>query len=183
MATIEAGSAHMPLLQGELQVTGNPDARVTTILGSCVATLIWDDEAHVGGLNHLLLPHHVGARSVGLSHDVNLMELLINGILQAGGSKDRFKAKVFGGAHVVEGLGETGVTNARFVGRFLKDEGIPCIAQSLGGAHARKLQVWPALGRVRQKILCEATGLSLSTQAANLGAMSDALGMSGVELL
>jgi len=172
------------LLQGEVAVTDVEQQKVTTILGSCVATLIWDHEARVGGLNHLLLPNHVGASAVVLSHEVNLMELLINGVLRAGGRKNCLQAKTFGGAQVVEGLGQTGIKNSEFVSAFLKDENIPCVAQSLGGLRARKLQVWPAIGRARLKFL-EIASDTVSARAPRktLNLIADELGRSGVELL
>jgi chemotaxis protein CheD len=44
------------VVQGEHVVTDNPEAVLTTILGSCVAACIRDPAAGVGGMNHFLLP-------------------------------------------------------------------------------------------------------------------------------
>ena len=44
-----------PVLQGEFRISNDPGECLVTVLGSCVATCLWDDEAGVGGMNHFLL--------------------------------------------------------------------------------------------------------------------------------
>ncbi|MEM6896565.1 MAG: chemotaxis protein CheD [Pseudomonadota bacterium] len=172
-------SAH--LSQGEVRVTTSRDVCFSTILGSCIATLIWDPQACVGGVNHLLLPSTPLRSGARLGHDLNLMELLINGVLHAGGARENLQAKVFGGAQMIDGLGSTGAANAAFVQAFLDDEGIPCTARSVGGRRARRLLIWPAAGRVQQRRL-KTTDLSMMPERY-VDLRADALRLSGVELL
>ncbi|MEM1150821.1 MAG: chemotaxis protein CheD [Pseudomonadota bacterium] len=167
--------------QGEVFIASSPDACCGTILGSCVATLIWDSEAGVGGLNHLLLPTSKAADPTAEGHEVNLMELLINGVLRAGASRQRLEAKVFGGARMIDRLGTTGPANAAFVERFLEAEAIPCTARSVGGRYARRLRVWPARGRVQQLRLQRFDDVSDALDSTTLRART--LKLSGVELL
>jgi chemotaxis protein CheD len=143
------GKVHV--VQGEYFVTGDPDAMLTTILGSCVAACLRDPVAGVGGMNHFLLPGSTGAD--GQRYGVNAMELLINGLLQKGAKRDRLEAKIFGGAHVVRGLSDIGRQNAAFAKIYLENEGIPVVGESVGGPHARRVQFWPASGRARQLFL------------------------------
>jgi hypothetical protein len=56
-------------------------------------------------------------------------------------------AKVFGGARMFDDLQNIGGNNAAFTERFLRDEGIPIIASSLGGRAARRIHHRPATGR------------------------------------
>jgi chemotaxis protein CheD len=139
--------------QGEHVVAATPDALLTTILGSCVAACIWDPQARVGGMNHIVLPDAPDADLQRASAGVNAMELLINGILRAGGTRDRLQAKLFGGARMIAGLSDVGARNAEFARGFLEREGIPCLSASLGGTQGRRVQFWPFSGRARQLLM------------------------------
>jgi chemotaxis protein CheD len=86
-------------------------------------------------------------------HGVHLMELLINGLLKAGASRQRLEAKLFGGARTMNVSGAFGAANARFAQEFLRREGIAITGGSLGGEAGRRIQYWPATGRVRQKLV------------------------------
>ncbi len=140
------------VIQGEHGVSRDPGVIYTTILGSCVATCIWDPLARVGGMNHFLLPGGEGCGD-SMRYGVNSMELLINGLLQNGAARSRLQAKLFGGAHVIKSLNDVGAQNAEFATRFLTDEGITCVAKSLGGNRARRVRFWPTDGRAGQMLL------------------------------
>jgi chemotaxis protein CheD len=141
------------IVQGEYHVSGDTALSITTLLGSCVAACISDPVAQVGGMNHFLLPGDEAASPLVARHGVHLMELLINGLLKKGAARDRLEAKLFGGARTMQGLGDIGATNARFAQDFLKREGITITGGSLGGETCRRIQFWPASGRVRQKLV------------------------------
>lgn len=141
------------VVQGEYAVVSEPDVVLTTILGSCVATCMWDPVAAVGGMNHFLLPGDGEASGDSMKYGVNSMELLINGLLQKGAARSRLQAKLFGGAHVIQNLGDIGAKNAEFAQRFLRLEGIHCAGQSLGGDRARRVRFWPITGRAGQMLL------------------------------
>lgn len=140
------------VVQGEYHVAEGEGVVLTTVLGSCVATCIWDPTSAVGGMNHFLLPgdENSGAE---LRYGVNAMELLINGLLQRGAMRSRLQAKLFGGAKVIASLSDIGVKNAAFAEKFLRMEGIPCVGQSMGGDRARRVRFWPATGRAGQMLL------------------------------
>ena len=149
------GGLRVHVVQGEQFVTEDPEAVLTTLLGSCVAACMRDPVAGVGGMNHFLLP---GGRSNGLdtqarSHGVHAMELLVNALLQRGARRERLEAKLFGGARLIDGLTDVGRQNADFAERFLADEGIRLVGGSLRGEHGRKIQYWPVLGRARQSLM------------------------------
>jgi len=108
----------------------------------------------VGGMNHFLLPHgEDGAAKEALRYGAYAMELLINALLRAGARRDRLEAKLFGGGRLTESLPDIGRQNIEFAERFLAHEGIAMNLGSIGGRHARRLQFWPASGRVRQLAL------------------------------
>ncbi|MEL7463614.1 MAG: chemotaxis protein CheD [Pseudomonadota bacterium] len=139
--------------QGEYAVADDDSEILTAILGSCVAACLYDEEAGVGGMNHILLPHVDESFGADQMRSVNLMELLINAMMKRGASRDRLKGKLFGGARMLDKTGAIGKANAEFAAGFLADEGIPCIASSLGGDQGRRIRFWPASGRARQFLM------------------------------
>ncbi|MEM6415860.1 MAG: chemotaxis protein CheD [Pseudomonadota bacterium] len=141
------------VVQGEYAVSADPEAMLTTVLGSCVATCIFDEQVGVGGMNHFLLPGEEGQNG-NVVYGVNAMELLINGLLKSGARRANLKAKLFGGARMISIGSDIGDRNIEFGRRFLNDEGIECVGGSLGGTRARRIQFWPT-GRARQKQLSD----------------------------
>ncbi len=121
-----------------------------------MASCLYDEQTHIGGMNHFLLPENTGSPIQVASFGVNAMELLINDMIKLGARRDRLQAKVFGGARMIAGLSDIGARNAQFILEFLRREGIECTGQSLGGTQARHVWFWPDSGRARQKLLGEA---------------------------
>ena len=142
------------IIQGQVDVSDEPDLVISTTVGSCVAACLYDPWRGIGGMNHFLLPDSPsgpgGHESRSLRYGVNLMELLINGLLSRGASRSCLRAKVFGGARITRGLTDAGPRNADFVERFLEHEGIPLVGGSLRGTEGRRVQFWPVTGRARQ---------------------------------
>lgn len=127
----------------------------STILGSCVATCLWDPVHHVMGMNHFLLANTKSQRQEPLlfseagRYGIHAMELLINAMLKKGAERKYLQAKAFGGCNLIDSKGKAvlpftiGQHNSQFVVEFLKQEGIPLIASSLGGADARVVYFTP----------------------------------------
>jgi len=141
------------VVQGSHHVTGDHGVVLSTILGSCVAACVWDPVARVGGMNHFLLPEAPDNGAGDRRYGVQAMELLINGLLQLGARRERLEAKVFGGARMTVGFSDIGAKNAEFVRRFLRDEEIRLVAESLGGDQARRLHFTPTTGRASQHLV------------------------------
>ena len=154
--TSGAGERRIHVVQGEFAVSDDPDVVLGTILGSCVAACMRDPLAGVGGMNHFLLPGEKAEAGVGapqLRYGVQSMELLLNALYRKGARRERLEVKLFGGARVIEGLSDVGQQNAAFAETFLASEGIRLTGGSLRGGQARRIQFWPASGRVRQMAL------------------------------
>lgn len=143
------------IVQGEYRVSDDGSEVITTLLGSCVAACMFDPVARVGGMNHFLLPGRGGHGLTGEAerYGVHLMELLVNGLLRFGASRDRLQVKLFGGAMMVRKLTDVGSSNAQFARDFLRREGIAHVGGSLGGDTGRRLQFWPVAGRARQVLM------------------------------
>lgn len=152
---VAAQTARIYITQGEHAIASGPDAVISTLLGSCVAVCLWDPVARIGGMNHLLLPEE-GLILPGMSgYGANAMELVINGLIRGKAQRERLRAKLFGGAVMISGLSNAGQRNAAFAEAYLARENIPCDSQSLGGTQARRVEFWPADGRVRIKFLSD----------------------------
>lgn len=140
------------VLQGQVRVSAGPRVELSTVLGSCVATCLYDPEVEVGGMNHFLLaepPQSHAPAQIDEHYGVYLMELLINEMLNQGAAKHRMRAHLYGGANIRAGLGAIGTANADFARDFLMRERIPLVRADLGGSGARRVDFRPAQGRAR----------------------------------
>jgi len=145
------------VVQGSHLVSAEREVVLSTILGSCVAACIRDPVAGVGGMNHFLLPEAPGGGQGDRRYGVQAMELLINALLALGARRDRLEAKVFGGARMTAGLTDIGAKNAEFVRRFLSEDGIPIVGESLGGLLARRVHYTPSTGAAAQQLVRDPT--------------------------
>jgi chemotaxis protein CheD len=149
-----ADPASILVTQGEFAVDGRPETRITTILGSCVAVCLWSPEARIGGMNHILLPDDGGGTA--LRFGASDMERLINAIQKHGILRSTLRAKLFGGAAIVQGLSDIGERNIAFARGFLKAEGIAILAESIGGTRPRQIRFWPHTGKAQVRFVGDA---------------------------
>ena len=110
---------------------------MTTVLGSCIAVCMFDPANCVGGMNHFLLPGGQKNDSEGVVYGVHAMELLINALLKLGARKQTLKAKIFGGARMINATMDIGAKNTEFASTFLEREEIECIRSKYGRSCAR----------------------------------------------
>ena len=152
------------IVQGEQAILSDPEAVLSTLLGSCVAACLRDPVAGVGGMNHFLLPGNEQSVCGAEREGVHAMELLVNGLLCRGAQRSRLEAKLFGGARMLKGLTDVGELNATFAEQFLRAERIVVVGGSLRGDRGRRIQFWPVSGRARQIMLTASNTLNLEQQ-------------------
>lgn len=148
------------ILQGEARASRDPQVEMSTILGSCVATCLYDPVAQVGGMNHFLLakpPAHVRNQKFDSDYGLFLMELLVNEMLGLGALRSRMRARLYGGANLNPDLSPIGSANAAFARQFLEREGIPKVFEDLEGTLARRIRFRPATGQVSARIVAPET--------------------------
>ena len=134
------------IFPGEYHIISSSEI-ISTLLGSCVAVVLYDPIKRVGGMNHFMLPEAVNPDTFYLSsagkYGMYAMELLINGLIKAGADKRSLRAKVFGGSSMFgEGLQAAGSipeSNTQLAFNFLKLEHIPVVSSDVGGVQARRL--------------------------------------------
>jgi chemotaxis protein CheD len=135
------------------------EGMITTVLGSCVSTCLWDPAEHIGGMNHFMLPGDTALPdspwAASARFGVYAMEVLINQMLRLGADRRRMVAKVFGGAQLLAGFDrlDVGAKNAEFVLEFLRVEGIRVLAQDLLDVCPRKVHFFVDTGKVQVKRL------------------------------
>jgi len=128
------------LAPGRLYASSQAD-EVTTILGSCVAVCVFDAWQRVGGMNHFLLPQGVPASSRFGEHAV---PMLVAEVLALGAHHSRLRAKIFGGASVLQAFRGNGtplgIRNVEAAREALLRAGIPVVGEDVGGLLGRRLR-------------------------------------------
>jgi chemotaxis protein CheD len=116
---------------------------VTTILGSCVSVCLWDPFTKIGGINHFLLPMDVGDDQASLRFGNLSVRELIEEVVAVGAEQARLRAKLFGGACVLEAFrsreNHLGTKNVKVAREVLDAADIPIIGEDVGGNRGRKL--------------------------------------------
>ncbi|WP_438991709.1 chemotaxis protein CheD [Lentibacter sp.] len=143
------------VVQGETKVSGDESVVLTTLLGSCVSVCLWDPMEKVGGMNHFLLPGGPFEETGAMCFGVNAMELLINDLIKHNGNRKRFKAKIVGGAKLLDSKADIGRKNQEFAIWFLENEGFEIVSTCLGGTRGRKVRFWPTTGRIQRAFIDE----------------------------
>ncbi len=148
------GEVMVKLSAGAVYVTQENET-ITTVLGSCVTTCLRDSRSGVGGINHFMLPDIPTSANPKLQieqsgrYGKTAMETLVSAILRAGGQRNHLEAKVFGGASVIDVSSDIGKENGLFALQWLERNGIPVIAQDLGGNLPRKILYHAPTGRAQ----------------------------------
>ena len=139
----------------DLRVGAAEDVLVTVGLGSCVAIVLYDAEARIGGLAHVLLPSPALAREDGnparfpQSAVPRMLELM-----RADGARpERITARLAGGASMFAALappgtvqmGERNLVAAR---QALSANGVPLLGEAVGGDFGRTVRLRVCDGRV-----------------------------------
>ena len=132
----------------DLQVGGAGDILVTVGLGSCIAIVLHDAEARVGGLAHVLLPSPALSRNDGnlAKSPHTAVPKLLELMAARGASPRRVTARLAGGASMFAALaapgtiqmGERNVVASRQV---LNAHGIPLVGEAVGGDFGRTVRL------------------------------------------
>lgn len=127
---------------------------VSTVLSTCVAVFLWDEENKVGGVNHFMLPQW-NVRELPTPKYGNIaMERLLEKMIASGASKKNLVAKVFGGKEDEKIHPHSlmiGRRNTEVAMNFLEEQSIPVVASNVGGTFSRKLSIDTGKGLVYMK--------------------------------
>jgi chemotaxis protein CheD len=125
-----------------------PDTLISYGLGSCIGISLYDPQAKVGGLLHIMLPDSTQARPTdnpAKFADTGL-PLMLGDVLQLGASRSRLVAKIAGGSQMFAFANATdimrvGARNAEAAKKVLRSLNIRLIAEDTGGTYGRTVQI------------------------------------------
>lgn len=127
----------------DLNIARSPDVLATYALGSCVGICLYDAEAKIAGLAHIMLPWSKEASTPegnGRRYaDTGITEL-ISKMCAAGVKQYRLTAKIAGGAQMFKTNSEVfniGERNVEAVKKVLETYRIPIIAEETGLNYGR----------------------------------------------
>ncbi|MEP7226043.1 MAG: chemotaxis protein CheD [Gemmatimonadales bacterium] len=132
------------------------DTLVTVGLGSCVAILLYDAEARVGGMAHILLPSPALSRidSNPAKFPQTAVPLLLQLMAADGAKPRRITARLAGGASMFAALvppgsiqmGERNLVASREV---LNAHQVPLVGEAVGGDFGRTVRFRVCDGRIQ----------------------------------
>jgi chemotaxis protein CheD len=139
----------------DLKVGGPEDVLVTIGLGSCIAIVLYDATARVGGLAHVLLPSPALSRREKnpAKCPQTAVPLLLEQMARLGASPRRITARIAGGASMFAALSAPGTVNMGernvvATRDALMSHGIPLVAQDVGADYGRTVRFHVADGQV-----------------------------------
>ena len=139
----------------DLQVATAGEVLLTIGLGSCVAIVLHDPVARVGGMAHVLLPSPALARSDGnpAKFPQTAVPRLVELMSQCGGVPRRLTARLAGGASMFASLAAPGTIqmgdrNVVACRQALSQHGIPLTGEAVGGDYGRTVRLTVTDGRL-----------------------------------
>ena len=136
---IKGLNAHT-VIGGEFAVTTDyENIAFKTLLGSCVAIMFYDENKKIKAMNHFLLPTTDNSND-DMKYGLYSVEAMLNEMYKLGCSKNHLKAKISGGADIMQlsaAQKSIGYRNVEFAKDFCKSEGFPLISEHTRGEHAR----------------------------------------------
>lgn len=138
----------------DLNVTRSPGALTTLGLGSCVGIALYDPNAKIAGLAHIMLPD-----STQIQNNSNVakfadtaMAKLLQDMARIGARRELLKAKIAGGAQMFafNSTNESmriGDRNVEATVRLLRQYNIPLIARETGADFGRTVELYAEDGR------------------------------------
>ena len=157
----QTGLTRIYLEPGELVVQLEP-VEVSTILGSCVAVVLYSAIHQVGAICHAMLPFNIKGNGRISPQDFKFVDSSIHYMLDQLEAhkinRQKLIAKVFGGADVLRAatnvrLKSVGQQNIEAALAVLNGYRLRVAAQDVGGDRGRKLIFYPHTGQVFLKRL------------------------------
>lgn len=139
----------------EYKVGGAGDTLLTIGLGSCVAVILHDAVARVGGMAHILLPSPALSRRDPApgKFPQTAIPLLLQEMVSRGARAPRITARIAGGASMFASLQPSGTIqmgerNLVAVRAALDHHSIPLVGSAVGEDYGRTVRLFVGDGRV-----------------------------------
>jgi chemotaxis protein CheD len=144
---------------------GEERTRIRTVLGSCIAIVLWHPVLRIGGMCHFVLPARPRARGgepLDGRYANEAMQLLLAELRRSRTRPREYRARLFGGGHMFAAMREAGgmaalcERNVEAGRTLLLDAGFGIESEDLGGEGHRQLSfdlwsgdVWLRRGPLR----------------------------------
>lgn len=133
----------------EYKIAQAPTRLITVGLGSCIGTIIYDEDSHIGGLSHIMLPDSqpfLHKREIKPEKFADLALPAMVAELKLKIRRPRFQAKIVGGANMFQfqtlnAASNIGQRNIEAVEEVLDQLNIPIVAKHVGGSAGRTMVV------------------------------------------
>ncbi|MBF0349546.1 MAG: chemotaxis protein CheD [SAR324 cluster bacterium] len=134
---------------------------LSTVVGSCIAIMLYDKKTRIGGMAHIMLGYSDGKTDTPGKYADTAVPHLIQLMEQSGAQAYRLKgAKVAGGGEMFDHFSpELNVSklNIKAVYDILARHGIKIIAEDLGGKTGRRVTLDTETGKVQVDVHGEQT--------------------------
>ena len=148
------GEAMVSVPIGQWAVAAAP-TMIRTLLGSCAGVVLYDRQAKLGGVAHIVLPDSRGATDHPGKYADTAIPALIEDLEKLAMRKlrGRLAAKLFGGASMFQGQSlDIGRLNQSAVEQILESLGVPVVARDMGGDAGRRVTFDTQTGLVAVRI-------------------------------
>ena len=144
----------------EIRVSINPAETLTAMgLGSCVAVVMYDPNARVGGLAHVMLPKGMAAEGLPGKFADTAIPSLLSQMVEKGASQDEVCLALLGGSTMLNtgqsSLLEIGPRNVAAVEAALSAANLVPAARDVGGTKGRTVVFSISDGDLVVKVLGE----------------------------
>jgi chemotaxis protein CheD len=134
------GPADAAVAMGEVALAAQP-ARLTTIVGSCIAVTLYSPQLHVGMLSHVVLPCATGSTAYPGKFADTCVPHMLSTLQSRGANRDGLVAKIAGGACMF-GICKSmhiGEANVQATVEALDARGIRIVSRDVGGTIGRRI--------------------------------------------
>ena len=143
---------------GEFYCSSEANEILAAETGAGVIICMYDIEAHVGGIAHILIPDsliknfkdHKDHSDEIIAYAKSPLEELIKEMKYKGAGKKRINIRLSGGATIMNDEFDMGLKNVVFAQNEIIEKGLKLITQDIGGEHCRRINFFPYTGRMEK---------------------------------
>lgn len=145
------GSKKVFLLPGELCVSKDP-ITIATLLGSCVAVVLYNRKQKCAGMNHFVTTTPQDGQTPSGKYGDYATKMIIKKMMSYDSNIKNIEASLFGGARMFDtGHSEIGYKNIIMAEEILKQYGIRVISKNVSGNLGRKIFLNTLTGEVEER--------------------------------
>ncbi|MDE1861905.1 MAG: chemotaxis protein CheD [Thaumarchaeota archaeon] len=143
---------------GGIAMMSGKNVDLKTFVGSCVAVCLFDFNAKVAGMAHVMLPRKEASgksTTVGMEgkYADEAIANMIDGLVRMGAERTRIRSKIAGGASMFPsraggGSIDVGKRNVQAIKGILHEKNIPLISEDTGSNFGRKVIFSLASGKM-----------------------------------